>query len=280
MSAGVSACAACGGSSARTLYEVGAFPIVQCECGLVRTVVPPDFDPAAIYTEAYFRGGQHDGYADYAGSADELRRAFRRLVRRLAERTGGGALIEIGAAYGFFLDEARERFRACGVEISDAARAACAERGLDVARELGPEVLAKGPFDAAVMLDVIEHLSEPGDVLAQLHGALKPGAPLVITTGDIGSRLARWMGKRWRLMTPPQHLWFFSPETLGALLARHGFRLETVEHPWRRVPLALIAYQASRYAGPRVQAAVRRLPLRGGIPINLFDAMHVTAVRA
>jgi hypothetical protein len=45
------------------------------------------------------------------------------------------------------------------------------------------------------------------------------------------------------------------------------------------VPLALIAYQASRYAGPRVQAAVRRLPLRGWIPINLFDSMHVTAVR-
>jgi SAM-dependent methyltransferase len=275
----VSECAACGERTARPLYEVNGFPIVQCRCGLVRTMVPPGFDPAAIYTEAYFRGGQHDGYADYAGSADELRRAFRGLVGRLAERTGGGALIEVGSAYGYFLDEARARFRACGVEISDAAREECLARGLDVARELGPEVLAKGPFDAAVMLDVIEHLSDPGAVLARLHGALNPGAPIAITTGDIGSRLARWMGRRWRLMTPPQHLWFFSPATLGALLDRHGFRIETVAYPWRRVPLALVAYQASRYAGPRVQAAVQRLPLRGGVPINLFDAMHVTAVR-
>jgi len=276
----VSACPACGGSSTRPLYQVGAFPIVQCQCGLVRTAVPPDFDPAAIYTDAYFRGGQHDGYVDYAGSADELRPAFRALVRRLAARTGGGALIEIGSAYGFFLDEARAAFRACGVEISDAAREACRARGLDVARELSPEVLAKGPFDAAVMLDVIEHLTDPGDVLSQLHGALRPGAPLVVSTGDIGSRFARLMGKRWRLMTPPQHLWFFSAQTLGALLERCGFRVETVAYPWRRVPLSLIAYQASRYIGPRAQAAIRRLPLSGGIPVNLFDSMHVTAARA
>jgi hypothetical protein len=127
------------------------------------------------------------------------------------------------------------------------------------------------------MLDVIEHMADPGEALARLHGALRPGAPLVITTGDFGSPLARAMGKRWRLMTPPQHLWFFSPATLGALLARHGFAVERVEHPWKRVPIALIAYQAARYLGG--QALVERLPLRGAVPVNLFDAMRVTAVR-
>jgi SAM-dependent methyltransferase len=273
-------CVACGGEAARSLYEVRGFPIVQCTCGLARTTLPAGFDPGSIYSEAYFQGGMHDGYADYASSAGDLRREFRGLVAALAGRTGDGArLIEIGSAYGFFLDVARERFTACGIEISDAARAAAIARGHDVARDLTAGFLAaRGPFDAAVMLDVVEHLPDPGDVLARLHAAMRPGAPLVVTTGDFGSAIARAMGKRWRLMTPPQHLWFFSPATIRLLLARHGFHVEAIDHPWKRVPLALVAFQAARYLGG--QALVKRLPIRGAIPVNLFDAMRVTAVRS
>lgn len=145
-----------------------------------------------------------------------------------------------------------------------------------VAGELSPAFLAEhGPFDAAVMLDVIEHVQDPGAALAALHAAMRPGAPLLITTGDFGSLLARVMGRRWRLMTPPQHLWFFSPRTLSALLARHGFRVHTIEHPWKQVPLALVAYQATRYLGG--QSLVRRFTPPGRLPLNLFDAMRVIA---
>ncbi|HEU4734877.1 MAG TPA: hypothetical protein VFT22_43595, partial [Kofleriaceae bacterium] len=69
----------------------------------------------------------------------------------------------------------------------------------------------------------------------------------------------------------------FSPTTIGALLARHGFRVASIDHPWKRVPLALVAFQAARYLGG--QRLVKRLPIRGAIPINLFDAMRVDAVR-
>lgn len=271
-------CVACGGSEARALYQVRGFAIVQCACGLARTALPAGFDPAAIYSEAYFQGGVHDGYADYASSAADLRREFGRVVADLVRRVGGGKLVEVGSAYGFFLDVASERFSTCGVEISDAARAAAMARGHDVARELTPDFLAaRGPFDAAVMLDVVEHMQDPGAAFAELHRAMRPGAPLVLTTGDFGSAIARVMGRRWRLMTPPQHLWFFSGKTIGAVLARHGFRVEAIDHPWKRVPLALMAYQAARYVGG--QALVKRLPIRGALPVNLFDAMRVTAVR-
>lgn len=272
------ACTACGRRAARPLYTVKGFAIVACECGLARTVLPPGFDPASIYTSDYFQGGQSDGYADYEGSAAELRGEFRRTLEALTRHVDGGRLLELGCAYGFFLDEARARFEVSGVEISDHARAACLSRGLAVEREATPEFLAAhGPFDAAVLLDVIEHLRDPGEVLARLHAAMRPGAQLLVTTGDHGSLLARAMGRRWRLMTPPQHLWFFAPRTLRALLARQGFRVHTVEHPWKLVPLALIAYQAARYVGG--QALARRFAPPGRLPLNLFDAMRVIAER-
>jgi SAM-dependent methyltransferase len=272
-------CAACGQRQARPLYAVNGFDIVECSCGLARTVLPDGFDPASIYSEAYFQGGHRDGYADYAGSGEELRHEFTRIVAALQRHVAGGKLIELGCAYGFFLQEAARTFEVCGIEISDHARSVCRDRGLEVERTLTPELLdARGPFDAAVMLDVLEHMEAPGEALDQLHGAMRPGAQLLLTTGDYGSLLARAMGKRWRLMTPPQHLWFFSPRTVTALLARHGFRVHTVEHPWKLVPLALVAYQATRYVGG--QELVRRFVPRGRVPINLFDAMRVIAERA
>jgi 2-polyprenyl-3-methyl-5-hydroxy-6-metoxy-1,4-benzoquinol methylase len=257
---------------------VNGFDVVECSCGLVRTVLPPGFDPASIYTEAYFQGGHRDGYADYSASGEELAHEFRRILAALKKHVPGGRLVEIGCAYGYFLDAALSSFEICGVEISDHARAVCVGRGLDVGAELTPEfAVSRGPFDAAVMLDVLEHMQDPGDTLDLMHANMSPGAQLMITTGDFGSLLARTMGKRWRLMTPPQHLWFFSPATITALLARHGFRVHTVEHPWKMVPVALAAYQASRYLGG--QAFVRRYVRGGRFPINLFDAMRVIAER-
>ncbi len=276
--ASLDVCIACDRHAATPLYEVNGFAIVACACGLARTVLPAGFDPASIYTDAYFQGGHPDGYADYLGSGDELRHEFRRILAALTRHVDRGRLVELGCAYGFFLDEARVAFEVCGVEISDHARAACADRGHLVVRDATPEFLAsRGPFDAAVMLDVLEHMRDPGQTLDDLHAAMRPGAQLVITTGDYGSVLARAMGRRWRLMTPPQHLWFFSTRTVRALLERHGFRVHTVEHPWKFVPLALVAYQATRYLGG--QALVRRFVPPGRLPINLYDAMRVIAER-
>lgn len=271
-------CVACGRRDARHLYRVNGFDVVQCACGLARTVLPPGFDPTSIYTQDYFKGGHRDGYADYERSGDELRVEFRRILDAVRKHARSGKLIELGCAYGFFLEEAREHFAICGVEISDHARDVCLAKGLDVVREATPEFLdSRGPFDVAVMLDVLEHMQDPGAVLDALYDAMSPGAQLVVTTGDFGSLLARVMGRYWRLMTPPQHLWFFSPKTVSALLERHGFEVHTVDHPWKHVPLALVAYQATRYLGG--QALVRRLMPNGSIPINLFDAMRVIARR-
>jgi hypothetical protein len=104
---------------------------------------------------------------------------------------------------------------------------------------------------------------------------MRPGARLLLTTGDIGSLSARAAGRRWRLMTPPQHLWFFSRTTLGTLLERAGFRVCAVDRPSKLVPLSLMAYQALRMLGARSPESLRAVP--GHVRLNLFDTMRVVA---
>lgn len=270
-------CICCNEDHEVILYSIAGFDIVKCRCGLARTSLPEGFDAASIYTREYFQGGQPDGYADYTGSVDALRGEFRRALERLPIRRG--KLVEIGCAYGFFLDEAAGTFEAYGVEVADAAREAALNRGHTVTDTLDSRILNKGPFDVAVMLDVIEHLESPADTLRELHDAMRPGASLLITTGDFGSAVARLMRRHWRLMTPPQHLWFFTHQTITRLLSNQGFQVTSIDYPWKRVPLQLAAYQLGRlFSGGQRLASV--IPSRAAIPVNLFDAMRILATRS
>jgi SAM-dependent methyltransferase len=264
------------------LYRKSGYPIGRCEaCGLGATQAGADFDPSSIYDASYFKGDTHDGYAGYGCSERVLRRDFRRVLKRLT-RCGcdGGRLLEIGCAYGFFLLEAQRRFEVRGVELSAHAAEACRSRGLEVHCGSVEDGCLKhqDPFDAAVMLDVIEHVEDPGGTLHAVREVLRPGGLLVITTGDWASLASRITRSAWRLMTPPQHLFFFSKPTLVRMLGRLGFEVIECSHPWKLVPLSLVVFQLFRMLGLPKRAE----PWLGnlGIPVNLFDALRVVARRA
>lgn len=277
-------CAACGAPELRPHLVASGYAVGRCPaCGHGQLVEPPS-DPTSLYDEGYFEGGQVDGYASYGATEPVLRAEFRRTLARLAEHAPSGRLVEIGCAYGVLLDEARGRWDVFGVEVSEAAAARARARGLDVVTgEPTAELLrSRGPFDAAVMLDVIEHLAAPERALYALAGATRPGAALVVTTGDFGSLPARALGARWRLLTPPQHLHFFTRRSLEALLWRTGFEVVEARHPSKRVPVRLAVYQLARAAGPASRVVSRlaaRVPASLGAPVNLFDALCVVAKR-
>ncbi len=234
----------------KPVFAKAGFQIVGCsDCGLGSTLLPADFDPLKIYDQGYYQGGHTDGYADYAASERVLRKEFGESLGFLREYgVASGELLEIGCAYGYFLIEAQGFFNVRGLEVSEHAVAVAASRGLDVAnRDLSEHFrLHPQPLDAVVLLDVVEHLDRPAELLRVVHEHLRPGGAVMLSTGDWSSLLSRIMGKRWRLMTPPQHLYFFSPKTLSMLLEKIGFRVVKVVKPWKTVPLGLMAYQIAR----------------------------------
>jgi len=274
-------CVCCGmqGPQARVFSKSG-FDIFKCPgCGLGRAAAP-EFRPEAYYTGAYFDGGHSDGYANYQGSEGVLKNEFRRTLSALgAMGKSGGRLLEIGCAYGFFLDVAAERFDVEGIEIAEDAVKACHARGLTtvVAGKASAELLGRvAPVDVVVLLDVIEHLEQPEQVLADAAARLKPGGLLMLTTGDWSSAVARLTGPDWRLMTPPQHLWYFTPAAVKGLARTIGLEVVEVTWPWKLVPLALILFQLKRMLSLGSKPINSAFASRIGLPVNLFDAMRVT----
>lgn len=270
------ACPACGRATGhRLLYTKNGCDILRCEvCGLGRTQAA-GFDPARYYTSDYFDGGHDDGYADYLGAEPVLRREFAGAVDFIRNFRSGGRLLEIGCAYGFFLAEAKPFFEVTGIELAEDAAAHGRKLGLNVITGIADEATLAplGTFDVIVLLDVIEHLPDPRETLSLCARHLKPGGVIVITTGDFGSLSARVAGSQWRLMTPPQHLWFFTRDGMAGLAAPLGLEMESFDHPWKIVPLSLIAFQLRRMLGLKLTGAAA--PSGIGLPANLFDAMRV-----
>jgi SAM-dependent methyltransferase len=249
--------------------------ILQCRgCGLGSADVSA-FDPAAYYTADYFSGRHPDGYSDYAAAEAVLRREFARSVAFIRRYRPDGNLLELGCAYGFFLAEAAAYYNVTGIELAKEAADHGRRAGLNVVHGVADEAtLARmGKLDVIVLFDVIEHLQQPGETLALCERHLAPKGIIVITTGDFGSPLARLMGKRWRLMTPPQHLWFFTRESMRRMAAGLGLTVEHMDSPWKIVPLSLVLFQLQRIAGRRARAFPAASSL--GVPINLLDAMRI-----
>lgn len=273
-------CIACAhGTPHQVLYEKNGSVVRRCnECGLGQAE-PREFDAEAYYTEQYFSGGHADGYSDYSGSESVLRAEFARVVGVLKTLCSpGGRVLEIGSAYGFFLKEAQSAYEVHGIELARDAVDACHRAGLlNVHQGIADDAtLARiGQVDAIVMLDVLEHLPDPFETLRRCSALLKPGGVILITTGDFGSLTARLAGRHWRLMTPPQHLWFFSRKSITKISNLLGLNIVGFNRPWKMVPLSLILFQIARIAGGASKPSSKTALSRLGIPVNLFDAMRV-----
>lgn len=223
-------CEICGSQTQTHLYEVNGFPVVRCrECGLVfigRRPRPEEL--LALYDEAYYEDSSQPGYNGYAEAEARKRHHDRTLLREIETYRRPGQMIEIGCAYGYFLDEARRRgWGVRGIEPSaHAARHARERFGLDVGERPFTEMpVEPESLDAVVLWDVIEHLSDPRETVDRAAAWLRPGGVLALSTGNVASLAARLHGADWSLMTPPWHQFYFSPITIRRLLAQTGFEV-------------------------------------------------------
>ncbi len=130
-------------------------------------------------------------------------------------------LLDIGTAYGFFLEAARdEDFDVYGNDISKEAVSHAKTNGLNVS--LGTTKQQNYPpdfFDVVSILGVIEHFNNPKEEIDEAARILKLGGLLIILTISTSNFRGRGAIK------PPEHLHYFSNENLAHFLSLHGFKV-------------------------------------------------------
>lgn len=268
-------CLVCGGRDLRPHLEI----LLRCAgCGFVTARLDAPLDARSLYEGDYFTGQE---YLDYAADEAFFKKNFRRRLRKMVVRKPAGRLLELGAAYGFFLDLAKEHYDVIGFEVNPTAAAHARKHfGVDVRTDDFLTATFDKPFDVIAMWDVIEHLDRPDRFIAKISEVAAPGAHLYITTGDIGSLVARLRGRRWRMIHPPSHLHYFDRRTLSRLLERHGWRVIEIRSVGvaRSVLQILYSILVLRLGARRAYAAAERIiPRTLGFTLNTFDIMQAVA---
>lgn len=227
-------------------------------------------------------------YGDYLREEPSHRKNFEKyidLLLRFKAANEVKKVIEIGSAFGFFLDEVRKKIpqsKLLGFEMDSQARSYSSEQlSLTISADSIEEALInyKKDFEEAewvVSWAVLEHLSSIYDNIRALSLSLKEGALFAFTTVDSESITARIKKDKWRLYAPPAHLLYPTKKGLIRALKKNNFNVlySTYIGNFRSL------YQYAHVLSPKVaryisdhSAKVSEFPIK----FNAFDIILIIA---
>jgi 2-polyprenyl-3-methyl-5-hydroxy-6-metoxy-1,4-benzoquinol methylase/spore coat polysaccharide biosynthesis predicted glycosyltransferase SpsG len=250
-------CPLCGGALRRPLYRGPSASFFRClSCGISYR---EGFSAENIlYGKDYFFEDYRRQYGKtYLEDFPALAEFSRRRLGVLASLCGGlkgKTLLDIGCAYGPFLDAARqEGCAARGLDISpDAVRyvravlnipAACG----DFLSMNEAEIAPGGPFDVITLWFVIEHFRAAGRVLSRAAGLLKTGGFLAFSTPNGRGVSGRFFSRAFFEKSPRDHYTIWSAPSARRVLKRFGLRVRKIRftghHPERFPRLARLLFR-------------------------------------
>jgi SAM-dependent methyltransferase len=140
-------------------------------------------------------------------------------------------LLDIGCGAGSLLMTARKAgWDAEGVEVSLPTVELLRNKGLKVfPGELAKAAFPTAYFDVVTAAELIEHVSDPSALIAEVARVLRPGGIFWATTPHSNGASARVLKLKWSVISPPEHLHLFSTRGLSRLLSDHGFRTVQVK---------------------------------------------------
>lgn len=206
---------------------------------------------------------------EYLREEKGRRLSARIILRKLNHLIRPGKLLEVGAATGFFMDEARSfGWEVSGVEpslwASQYAREKLNLRIFNSLNEIRGE--ASDQFEAIVLLDCLEHLSDPKDYLQELRLKLKPNGIICISTPDAESLASEFLKARWWGINR-SHLYYFSKRTLYKMLDAAGFKVIKSTGYARIFSVRYLIKRLKEYSSPLY--SIMKFLLKVGLSDNL-----------
>ncbi len=233
-------CPACGETRATPKWRKWELDYLECvDCRTVR--VSPRPSPAVL-EEYYTHSELYEYWNRYIFPASEpvrRERIFRPRVERVLDvcaRFGVATdtLVEVGAGFGTFCEEARAtgRFRRIvAVEPTPALARSCRERGLEVIDRPVEHVDFSGIRASVVAaFEVLEHLFDPAAFVRACADVVAPGGVLVLTCPNGQGFEVEVLGTVADTVDT-EHLNYFNPTSLARLVGGLGFEVLEVTTP-------------------------------------------------
>jgi len=232
---------------------------------------------ASAYAESMAEFDSATGTLPGAASQQRHDQRAARMFDRLRGMLGLGRearirLLDIGCSTGALMMSAvRCGLDVEGVEPARQAAEAAQAAGLRVFHgTLAEAGFPSAEFQAATLIEVIEHLREPGDVLREAWRVLGPKGVLIVGTGNVASWTVAYMKGGWDYFQVNRHgghISFFTSHSLDRLATRCGFRIERLETKHVR-------FAESYQASPMIYRGLKGLSEILNGPARLLNRGH------
>lgn len=265
-----------------------SFLAVKCrECGLVYlNPRPSETEFTRIYPDTYH------AFAFSESSFGFVYKVRRRLeAKRLLGVCRGlpanARILDVGCGDGFHLGLLREfgpsGWRLEGVDLDERAAAMARQNGLSVHVGTVQDLpLERGTYDFALMIQTIEHVSSPPEVLSAVHALLKPGGRLLIVTDNTDSLdFTAFKSRHWGGYHFPRHFNLFNRQALSRLASKCGYEVEAIRTIVSPVNWSYsVRNTLDDYGAPRwlVEQFSLKTPITLGV-FTIFDTLHQFAGR-
>src|SRR5262245_19413565 len=221
------------------LFETTSRTFTLDSCSICRCLflnpMPGTEEIAGFYPKQYWWSAAKPGLlkkfeAIYRRMALRGHVAF---ISRAADNRSGLDLLDVGCGSASLLGLMKERgFRVMGVDFSpEAATVGKDENGVTVVvGSLEDAAFPDASFDIVTLFHVMEHVTNPRDVLKEVGRILRPGGSVVLQVPNIDSWQFRIFGAKWYGLDIPRHVIDYSSDAILGLSVEAGFQVTRVRH--------------------------------------------------
>jgi len=218
-------CPVCNQNEEETLFIKRGYTFVRCiSCGMVYTnpqvnqnIVKECYKGEAPSTELWM------GILTNSKETEWRQSYYNSILENIENNVGKGSLLDIGCAVGHFLDIARSAgWKTTGLELSNTGYKYCTERlNLDVLNKtIEDSELPKESFDAITLIGVLEHVTDPIDIIESCKKLLKKGGVIFVVVPNVYSLLNMVIHQKAVTFDGRNHLLYFSEKTLESLFKK------------------------------------------------------------
>ncbi len=217
-----SQCLLCQSTELKTLRGFEAVPLVRCKkCSLVFCEEIPMMQALENYYRNY-------GKTDFISPITIVR--YNEWLDQFEPYRHHNTLLDVGCGNGFFLSQAKLRgWQVYGTEYSPQLVEACQSKGIEM--HLGvitSDTFSQVEFDIIVSIEVIEHINNPMQEMQIISNKIRKGGLFFCTTPNFNALSRFLLRAKYNIISYPEHLCYFTPKTLSALMRAHGLRKKKV----------------------------------------------------
>jgi len=224
-------CPVCDKSSFIEWCKVQTYSILKCkECGIGITAPFPTEEQLIEFNKKTYDVEQR--IKVYLSRQNYFEKRYEGYIKNIKTTKKDGKLLDIGCNIGIFMKVAQQAgFDVKGVELN----ADCALYGkerfhLDIdSNHLEDIAFPDETFDVITLFDVLEHIPDMNAFIDEIRRILKKDGQVVIQAPNLNSLMSELTKGKWHWLSPPDHLYHFTPDAMTRFLRIHGFSIKEVK---------------------------------------------------